>query len=143
MANSRCRDGQLALRGWPALSGWCAGVPAGYVSGMSKAMADAADVRSEFDDAVTMTAAELRKWLDTEESRAAGQHRDGGESTGHASGRRIVDILQKRRSDVTDSDVEHMRKVVGYVHRHLAQRPSGDVRDSTWRHSLMNWGTIH
>ncbi len=22
----------------------------------------------------------------------------------------------------------------------LAQRPSGDVRDSTWRHSLMNWG---
>ncbi|MER5294490.1 DNA-binding protein, partial [Streptomyces pharetrae] len=21
-----------------------------------------------------------------------------------------------------------------------AQRPSGDVRDTRWRHSLMNWG---
>jgi hypothetical protein len=28
----------------------------------------------------------------------------------------------------TDDDA-HMRKVVGYVHRHLAQRPSGDVTD--------------
>jgi hypothetical protein len=33
-----------------------------------------------------------------------------------------------------------MRKVVGYVRRHLAQRPPGDVRDTRWRHSLMNWG---
>jgi hypothetical protein len=33
-----------------------------------------------------------------------------------------------------------MRKVVGYVHRHLAQRPKGDVTDTRWRYSLMNWG---
>jgi hypothetical protein len=33
-----------------------------------------------------------------------------------------------------------MRKVTGYVHRHLAQRPSGDVHGTTWRYSLMNWG---
>ena len=33
-----------------------------------------------------------------------------------------------------------MRKVVGYTKRHLAQRPSGDVKDSAWRYSLMNWG---
>jgi hypothetical protein len=33
-----------------------------------------------------------------------------------------------------------MRKVVGYINRHLAQRPSGDVTDTRWRHSLMNWG---
>jgi hypothetical protein len=33
-----------------------------------------------------------------------------------------------------------MRKVVGYAHRHLAQRPDGDVSDSAWRYSLMNWG---
>jgi hypothetical protein len=33
-----------------------------------------------------------------------------------------------------------MHKVVGYVHRHLAQRPSGDVTDTAWRYSLMNWG---
>lgn len=33
-----------------------------------------------------------------------------------------------------------MRKVVGYVKRHLAQKPSGDVTDTAWRYSLMNWG---
>jgi hypothetical protein len=26
------------------------------------------------------------------------------------------------------------------VHRHQAQQPSGDVEDSTWRYSLLNWG---
>jgi hypothetical protein len=98
------------------------------------------DPRAEFDRCVNMTPAQLRRWLGSGESRAAGDHRDGGESTGHASGRRIVDILEKNRSDLTDSDREHMRKVVGYVHRHRAQRPSGDVENSTWRHSLMNWG---
>lgn len=101
-------------------------------------MAD--DVQADFDEAVNMTAGELGKWLDTDESKAAGQHKDGGESTGHASGRRIVDLLHKKKADLTDDDRAHMRKVVGYVHRHLAQRPKGDVEDTTWRHSLMNWG---
>ena len=34
-----------------------------------------------------------------------------------------------------------MRKVVGYVRRHLAQGgPAEDAAHSRWRHSLMNWG---
>lgn len=37
-------------------------------------------------------------------------------------------------------DAAHKRKAVGYVHRHLAQRPAGDSTDSAWRYSLMNWG---
>ncbi len=98
------------------------------------------DVQADFDEAVNMTAGELDKWLDTDQSKAAGQHKGGGESTGHASGRRIVDLLHKKKADLTDDDRAHMRKVVGYVHRHLAQRPKGDVEGSTWRHSLMNWG---
>jgi hypothetical protein len=95
---------------------------------------------AEFDQAVNMTAGELESWLGTPESKAAGQHQDGGESTGHRSGRRIVEILRTKKGDLTDDDRAHMRKVVGYVHRHLAQRPDGDVTDTTWRHSLMNWG---
>jgi hypothetical protein len=98
------------------------------------------DVQGEFDDAVNMTPKQLEDWLGTEESKAAGQHKGGGESTGHASGRRIVELLQKKKGELTDDDRGHMRKVVGYVHRHLAQRPSGDIEDSAWRHSLMNWG---
>jgi hypothetical protein len=33
-----------------------------------------------------------------------------------------------------------MNKVVGYINRHLAQRPRGDIEDTKWRYSLMNWG---
>ena len=69
-----------------------------------------------------------------------GQSEDGGEATGHESGRRIVEVLRSRKHDLGDSDVQHMHKVVGYVHRHLKQRPSGVIADTRWRCSLMNWG---
>ncbi|MGW4325251.1 DUF3140 domain-containing protein [Nocardia sp. NPDC004573] len=101
--------------------------------------ADNEDTRAEFDDVVNMTAKELRRWLDTDESKSVGQKpENGGESTGHRSGRRIVAILEKK--DLTDDDYAHMRKVVGYAHRHLEQRPSGEIENSKWRYSLMNWG---
>ncbi|XVS66472.1 DUF3140 domain-containing protein [Actinosynnema sp. CA-299493] len=93
----------------------------------------------EFADAVNMTATELARWLETDESRSVGQS-DGGESVGHESGRRIVALLRTRKNELTDDDHAHMRKVVGYVHRHLAQRPDGDVEHTRWRYSLMNWG---
>ncbi len=95
---------------------------------------------SEFRHTVNMTAAELEKWLDTAESKKVGQKSSSKESTGHASGRHIVAILKANKNDLTDGDYAHMRKVVGYAKRHLAQRPSGDLRDSAWRYSLMNWG---
>ncbi|SEQ14473.1 DUF3140 domain-containing protein [Streptomyces radiopugnans] len=95
---------------------------------------------TEFGKLVNLTPRQLQDWLERDESKAAGQHRGGGESTGHASGRRIVELLRTSRSDLSDDDVAHMRKVNGYIKRHLAQRPSGDVTDTTWRHSLMNWG---
>lgn len=96
--------------------------------------------RKEFDDAVNMTASELKKWLDTDHSKSVGQKKGGGESTGHESGRHIVRILEKKKADLTDDDLAHMRKVVGYVKRHSAQKPKGDVTDTDWRYSLMNWG---
>jgi len=90
---------------------------------------------------VNLTDRELEEWLRMDESRAVGFRRNGGESVGHASGRRILSLLRKRRDqDLTIDDYRHMRKVVGYVHRHLAQRPRGDVRNTRWRYSLLNWG---
>lgn len=97
-------------------------------------------VWDDWQDAVNMTAKELSDWLQTPESKAVGDRSGGGESTGHESGRRIVEIAHTPKGDLGEDDVAHMRKVVGYVHRHLAQRPSGDVSDTPWRHSLMNWG---
>jgi Protein of unknown function (DUF3140) len=96
---------------------------------------------NDFSDAVNMTASELEKWLKSDESKDVGQKSsEGGESTGHASGRRITSILKSKKGDLSDDDYAHMRKVVGYVNRHLAQRPSGDIKESAWRYSLMNWG---
>ena len=94
----------------------------------------------EFRNTVNMTAAELEKWLKTDESKEVGQKSGGRESTGHASGRHIIAILKAKRSELTDDDYAHMRKVVGYAKRHLKQRPAGDVRETKWRYSLMNWG---
>ncbi len=95
----------------------------------------------EFRRTVNMTAAELDRWLGTEESQSVGQREEGqSEAVGHEMGRHIVELLHRREDDLTDEDEQRMRKVVGYVHRHLAQRPSGDVRDTRWRYSLMNWG---
>ena len=51
-----------------------------------------------------------------------------------------MEILQKEEDDYTDDDVEHMRRVVSYVHRHQAQGPEEDVENSDWRYSLLNWG---
>ena len=51
----------------------------------------------------------------------------------------IVALLRTNRRELSARDEKHMRKVVGYVHRHLAQRPSGDIRNTRWRYSLMNW----
>lgn len=95
---------------------------------------------SEFRDAVNMSARELTKWLDTPESQEVGQKDGGAESTGHKMGHTIVELLHKKQSDYTADDVHEMRRVVSYVHRHLAQRPDGDVTDTRWRYSLMNWG---
>ena len=92
----------------------------------------------EFEDAVNMTPRVLEEWLQTDESRSVGQ--GNGESEGHESGRRIVEIKNKKKSDYTDDNLEHMNKVTSYVHRHQSQKPSGDVEDSNWRYSLLNWG---
>lgn len=103
---------------------------------------DRDQIWDDFREAETMPPAELEKWLKTDESKAVGwSDEGGGETVGHHSGRRIVEIKHKKKTDLTDDDFAHMRKVVGYVHRHLAQGgPEKDRKTSPWRYSLMNWG---
>lgn len=106
------------------------------------------EIAHAFAEAVNMTPAALEKWLETDESKSVGwadgtnkHDASGSEAVGHHSGRRIVEIKRKKKADLTEDDYAHMNKVVGYVHRHLAQGgPKEDVEHSRWRHSLMNWG---
>ncbi len=80
---------------------------------------DRQQVFGEFDESVNMTRKELEEWLQTDESKSVGQSDGGGESKGHESARRIVEIFGKNKSDYTDGDVEHMKRVNAYVKRHL------------------------
>ena len=83
-------------------------------------MKDNAQVIREFNDIVNMTASELEHWLKSDDSRSAGWPKDdsSGESVGHDSGRRIVEILRsnpdKDEDKYTEEQVQHMRKVVSY-----------------------------
>lgn len=96
----------------------------------------------DFDRAVNITPQALETWLGKSESREVGTPRstNASESAGHWSGRRIIEIKRKKADDYTAEDYAHMRKVVAYVKRHSAQRPDGDVKETPWRYSLMNWG---
>ena len=110
---------------------------------------ETAEAYDEFTAAVNMTKSELTTWLDSDESKSVGMTASGDkktatggtESQGHESGRMIVALLEKKKSDLDADDVKQMKRVAGYVHRHLAQQPTKeDVEHSRWRYSLMNWG---
>lgn len=90
---------------------------------------------------VNMQPAEIEDWLETEKSKSVGSDSGDGESKGHKSGRRIVEIKRTNKDDLTADQWDHMATVVGYIKRHRAQGgPDGDVKHSDWRYSLMNWG---
>lgn len=112
---------------------------------MAAATDDQQQTWKEFREVVNMTPAAIEKFLDSDDSKRVGwkgEDGDGtGESVGHRSGKRIVAIKRTRKAALTAADYAHMRKVVGYVRRHLAQGgPAKDKADSDWRYSLMNWG---
>ena len=99
------------------------------------------DVYQEFKDLVNMAPKEIEEFLETEESQRVGQDSGDGESKGHKSGKRIVEIKRTNKDDLTDDDYDHMRKVTSYINRHKAQGgPKEDAEHSDWRYSLMNWG---
>ena len=95
---------------------------------------------ADFKQVVNMSAHVLAAWLKTDESKAVGfKASEGSESIGHRSGKKIIALLGKTQVEFTSDDIAHARKVVGYVHRRLAQRPAGGVSKTHWRYSLMNW----
>lgn len=98
-------------------------------------------IRTAFREVVNMAPKELEGWLDTEQSQSVGWRPEGDEEAiGHKSGRRIVQLKRKKVAELSDDDYAHMKEVIGYVRRHAAQRPNGDVTQTRWRFSLMNWG---
>ncbi|KAI9776481.1 MAG: hypothetical protein M1835_005505 [Candelina submexicana] len=101
----------------------------------------------EFNELVNMTAEELTEWLKGDASTSSGWTKDdgSGESVGHESGRKIVEILKKNPNKDPEKydqdDIDHMRKVVAYNKRHLAQEETAKRNtESKSYKSLKNWG---
>lgn len=97
-------------------------------------------IYQEFKDNINMSPSEIENWLDTDESKSVGIDSGDGESKGRKSAKKIIEIRRKKKDDLTEDDYSHMKKVNAYVKRHTAQPPSGDIENSNWRYSLMNWG---
>ncbi|USY22816.1 DUF3140 domain-containing protein [Nocardiopsis exhalans] len=88
----------------------------------------------EFHTSVNMTGEELRRWLLTDASGEDALPASGGVD---AEGEQIVRLLNKRRTDVTSSDLELMERVSGFVREQLSDpRPEDDA----WRRRLMRVG---
>lgn len=103
--------------------------------------AEAQAIRNEFNRLANLPSEGLRAWLETPQSRSVGTFRRGeSESVGRQAGRRILAIRATPVDELTDADYRHMKRVIGFCRRHLANRPWGDVTESRWRWSLMNWG---
>ncbi|GHJ84987.1 hypothetical protein NliqN6_1389 [Naganishia liquefaciens] len=111
------------------------------------------EVISQFNEYVNMTADELEEWLKSDESESAGWPKEGadGETVGHDSGKKITEILRsnpnKDPSKYTDEQVDHMRRVVSYCARHLAQeermkdtKTEEELEKTKSTKSLKNWG---
>ena len=98
------------------------------------------EIWEEWGDLVNMAPKEIEDWLETDESKSVGADSGDGESKGRKSAKRIVEIKRTKKDDLDEDDWDHMGKTVGYIKRHLAQEPDGDVEKSDWRYSLMNWG---
>lgn len=92
----------------------------------------------EFHRVVNMTSRELREWLAV---------RDAGEAAevppdqaGSETGRQVLGILGKRRTDLTGQDAAVMEKVVRKVHDERREDLEPTAGQAAWRHRLMTLG---
>jgi hypothetical protein len=93
---------------------------------------------NEFHRVVNMSSRELSDWLRTRSA-----HEDAEELPDHSgtpTGQRVLNILQKRRVDLTDDDERVMRKVVDKVHAERRDDLEPTAGQENWRHRLMSLG---
>ncbi|MDT0326867.1 DUF3140 domain-containing protein [Nocardiopsis lambiniae] len=90
-----------------------------------------------FHSAVNMSGEELREWLLTDASGEEAFERPDPDLGVSVRGEEVVSVLRKRRTDVTDADLDLMEQVTGYVRERLAEPRRQDAR---WRRSLLSVG---
>lgn len=109
---------------------------AGVAHGMAATVDDA--LWDEFHRVVNMTSKELRDWLRTDS--AAPDSETEPDRAGTPTGREVLDILGKRRSDLTADDARAMQRVVDRVHEQRRDDLEPTPGQAGWRHRLMRLG---
>lgn len=92
----------------------------------------------DFHRVVNMTSRELQQWLMVQ-----GADEDSEslpDQAGSHLGHRVLQILGKRRADVTPDDVAVMEQVVDRVTSQRREDLEPTAGDTAWRHRLMNVG---
>lgn len=97
-----------------------------------------AELWDEFHKVVNMTSRELQEWLSVE---SAGEEvEELPDKAGRPTGRRVLEVLGKRRTDLTEDDVRVMEHVVGVIRSQRAAELDPKAGSAEWRHSLMDIG---
>ncbi|MFF7448826.1 MULTISPECIES: DUF3140 domain-containing protein [unclassified Streptomyces] len=104
-------------------------------------MADALELDALWEDfhrAVNMTSQELAAWLRVSE--ADEDTEPLPEHAGSPTGQHVLAILQKRRTDLTDDDVQVMYEVVDAVSDKADTENEPEPEETRRRHRLMSLG---
>ncbi len=97
------------------------------------------DTWETFHDLVNMTSPELRDWL-LNTPDGVDTYAPEPDIDIHALGLQVLQIKQKRRTDLTGTDLGTMREVIDLIERRLQNPPETDVQDDPWRDTLMTLG---
>jgi hypothetical protein len=89
-----------------------------------------------FHQVINMTSEELRAWLLTE---APGSGEPPAERDPRLPelGKQVVELLRKRKVELTERDADVMEQVVDFVLTQEAEGPADAETDDEWRRSLM------
>lgn len=92
-----------------------------------------------FHQVVNMTSEELRAWLLTAAPGKDASPAGPGPALPEL-GRRVVELLRKRKVELTQQDADVMEQVVDFVLTQEAEGPADMESDDEWRQSLMTVG---
>lgn len=96
------------------------------------------DLWNDFHTVVNMTSRELEEWLRTQDSGEGAEALP--DQAGTDTGRRVLAILGKRPTDLTEQDAAVMRDVVDTVRAQRKAELEPKAGDAVWRHRLMAIG---
>src|SRR5215469_710415 len=92
-----------------------------------------------FHDLVNMTSPELRDWLMNTPD-GVDTYAPEPDIDIHALGLQVLQLKQKRRTDLSESDLGTMREVIDLTEGRPQTAPESDIRDDPCRPTLMTLG---